>query len=218
MVAVLFVLQASLSTRLDRWVHPEPFTAVVTQKMDPRVSSAMRALAFLSGYKVLVGHIFWVQVALYYGDTDNAKDRYAKLYDFCSLASDLNPQLEGIYTFGASVLAFHVKRPEEAFRLLEKGIRANPTDQGLKLLYAAILYENAGQYDKVIPFLESQLLRPDAPTSLANILANSYKKAGRYGDSIKLWRRILAQTESDEVRVEAAKNLQELYAITKARK
>jgi len=215
LLPLLFLLQASLSHRLDRWVHPKPFETVKTSTMDPKVSSAMRALAFLGGQKVLVGHIFWIHVAQYYGDTDNARDRYASMYDFCSLASDLNPRLTGIYTFGAAVLAFHVNRPEEAFRLLAKGIQANPQELGLKNLYAAILFRHSANYERAVPFLEAQIRMGEAPTMLVNILANTYAKVGRTQDAIRVWRTILTTAKTDEQRIIAAKELQELYARTK---
>jgi len=218
LLPLVFVLQAALSHRLDRWVHPRPFEAVKTQSMDPKVSSAMRALAFLGGQKVLVGHIFWIHVAQYYGDTDNARDRYAQIYDFCSLASDLNPRLTGIYTFGAAVLAFHVNRPEEAFRLLAKGIQANPEELGLKNLYAAVLFRHSENYERAVPFLEAQIRMGEAPTMLVNILANTYAKVGRTQDAIRVWRTILTTAKTDEQRIIAAKELQDLYRGSKGPK
>lgn len=216
-LAVFFGFQAWMSERLMDWVHPRPYSTVKTHTMDPRVSSAVRALAHLTGYKILVGHSFWIHVAQYYGDSDNAADRYAKLYDYCSVASDLNPRLTTIYTFGAATLAFHLKRFEEAVHLLEKGIRANPEDIRLKLLLAAIGFQNAEDYEKFIPFLEAEILRQHAPTMLVNILANTYEKVGRYQDAIRLWRNILNFTDSNVQRIEAAQKLQELYALTRER-
>lgn len=213
-----FVFQALLSNRLEPWVHPSPFEASVVRSEDKQVASTLRAAAFLSGYKVLVGHLFWIRVIQYYGDDDNAATRYAKLYDYCSLASDLNPGFISIYTYGASALAFHLKRIDEASRLLEKGIRANPGAQRLKLLLAAIGFRNADRYDKIIPVLEEEAGRPDAPSMLVNILANTYEKVGRYGDALRLWQKILREAETDEQKITAAQKLQNLYALLKKEK
>jgi tetratricopeptide (TPR) repeat protein len=218
-LAVLaFLSQGLLSTRLSRWVHPESFEAPKVQRVDKKVVSTLRAVAYLSGYKVLVGHAFWIKVIQYYGDASNSLDRYSKLYDYCSLASDLNPRFVPIYTFGAAALAFHVKRVEQAEKLLQKGILSNPADVPLKLMYAAIAYQNTEQYHKVIPFLEAQIMRGDAPVMLINILANTYQKVGRNMDAIRLWKKILRDADTDEKKIEAAQKLQELYAITKGGK
>ena len=216
---LVFLVQAWLCSRLDGWIHPQPFKnpqphmAVV----DKSVVSTLRAVAFLSGYKVLIGHLFWIQVVQYYADADNSVDHFSKLYDYCSLASDLNPCFVPIYTYGASALAFQLKRMDQAERLLQKGILSNPNNNDLKLLYASIAYENTQQFDKLIPFLEIQINRGNAPTVLYHILANTYQKVGRTGEAIALWKRILKESDSDSQRIEAAYYLQQLYRIQKAK-
>jgi tetratricopeptide (TPR) repeat protein len=218
LIVVLFLSQAFLSSRLTDWVHPAPFEESPVQRMDKRVSSTLRAVAFLTGNKVLVGHLFWIQVIQYYGDTANAYTRYAKLYDYCALASDLNPQFISIYTFGGSALAFHLKRIDEAALLFEKGIKANPHAERLKFLLAAIAYEHTENDSMIIPVLEEEAGRPDAPPMLVNILANTYQKVGRYQDAIAVWKNLLKNGETDEQRITAAQKLQELYAILKNQK
>jgi tetratricopeptide (TPR) repeat protein len=214
----LFAAQAVLTERLGHWVRPESLEASQTLRMDKRVASTLRALGFLSGYKVLVGHAFWIKVIQYYGDAENSLDRYSKLYDYCSLASDLNPKFVSIYTLGAAALAFHLKRMDEAARLLQKGINSNPKDVRLKLMYASIAYQNTQEFEKVIPFLEAQIYRGDAPYMMVNILANTYEKVGRYGDSIKVWQKIMRDADADDVRIQAAQKLQTLYRITRGSK
>ena len=218
-LALVFLVQAWLCLRLDTWIHPLPFKnpAPHMAVVDMKVSSTLRAVAYLTGYKVLIGHLFWIQVIQYYGDVDNSVDRYAKLYDYCSLASDLNPCFIPIYTYGGAALAFHLKRVDQAERLLEKGILSNPQNTRLKLLYASIAYENTGQYGKLIPFLEAQIEEGDAPTVLIHILANTYQKVGRNDEAIALWKRILKNSDSDSQRIEAAYYLQDLYRLQKSK-
>jgi tetratricopeptide (TPR) repeat protein len=216
LIVACFVAQALLSSRLSQWVHPEPFDAQ-GPKVDTKVISILRAVGYLSGYKVLVGHAFWIKVIQYYADADNSLDRYSKLYDYCSLASDLNPRFIPVYTFGAAALAFHLKRVDQAERLLQKGILSNPKEVRLALMAAAIQYQNAEKYQLTIPFLEEQIMRGDAPDMLVNILANTYQKVGRYPDAIRLWQKILRDSDSDLQRVEAAQKLQQLYALVKSK-
>jgi pentatricopeptide repeat protein len=208
-----FAIQVFTSGTLYSWVHPEPFVA---QKIATDVPSAVRAAGYLSGFRLLVGHLFWIRVIQYYGDIDNSLDRYAKLYDYCSLATDLNPHFIPIYTYGAAALSFHLKRPEQAVKLLQKGILANPSETRLKLIYAAIAYQNTEQYDKMIPFLEAQIQRGDAPEMLVNILANTYTKVGRYQDAVELWKRIIKYSDNQSEQIEAAQKLQSLYQTIRA--
>ena len=215
LILAFFLAQAYFSSRLRDWVHPRAYEASSVERMDEKVVSAARAVAFLTGTKVLVGHVFWIKLLLYYGNDENAATRWAKLYDYCSLASDLNPGFISTYTFGASALAFHLGRADEAARLLEKGIKANPGAQRPKFLLAAIGYQYSDRSDLVIPALEEEAGRPDAPPELINILANTYQKVGRYRDAIRVWQGLLKNGETDEQRIVAAQKLQELYGILK---
>ncbi len=214
-LAAVFIIQAVFSRHLDSWVHPVPFESGQVQHMDKRTASTVRALAFLGGFKVLVGHLFWIQVIQYYGDADNSLDRYSKLYDYCNLASDLNPQFVPIYTYGAAALAFHLKRIGQAEELLQKGISNNPKENRLKFMMAAILYQHAENYQRVIPFLEAQLATGDAPDMLVNILANTYMKVNRFNDAIRLWKKILRVSDTDQQKIEAGEKLQEIYNTLK---
>ncbi len=215
LIGLAFLGQAFLSRDLAHWVHPETVEASHSLRLDKKVASTLRASAFLTGNRVLVGHAFWIKVIQYYGDSYNSLDRYSKLYDYCSLASDLNPKFIGTYTLGASALAFHLKRMNEAERLLQKGINSNPGDTRLKLMYASIAYQNIGDFNKVIPFLEAQIERGDAPYMMINILANTYQKAGRNADAVKIWQKIIRDSDEQEQKILAGQKLQELYAIIK---
>jgi tetratricopeptide (TPR) repeat protein len=218
-LAASFLAQAYLSSKLSRWVHP---VALESQgyAIEKNVPSTFRAVAFLSGFRLLASHTFWIQILLYYGDTTNSADRYSKMYSYCSLATDLNPHFIPTYQFGAAVLAFHVKRIDEAVRLLQKGIAANPPSKTayLKVLMAAIAYQNAGNYDAVIPGLEALINSGDAPAMMVNILANTYQKVGRMEDAIRLWQKILKATDDQGEKIEAAQKLQGLYQVIKGKK
>jgi pentatricopeptide repeat protein len=109
---------------------------------------------------------------------------------------------------------------EEAVKLLQKGIEANPRSKAapLVVLLAAIGYQNVEKYDEVIPRLEALINSGNAPGMMVNILANIYKKVGRYDDAIALWRKILKSAEVPQEKIEAAQKLQELYLISKPKK
>ncbi|HVZ80856.1 MAG TPA: hypothetical protein VHE12_08665 [bacterium] len=215
-LVLVFCLQAFLSQRLTHWVHPVPYENSPSLQMDRRISSTIRAGALLTGWRVLFGHVFWITVIQYYGDSDNAADRFSKLYDYCRLASDLNPQFLSVYTYGASALAFHLGRVEEAEELLEKGVKANPQAIRLKVLQAAILYQHLDKMDLLIPLLEEEASRSDAPQQMINILANAYTKAGRYSDAIRVWKRVLQGDFPKDQKITAAQKLQELYEILRS--
>jgi len=214
LILVAFALQAVVAQRLEPWTRP-PDMLISSLSTPPRFASTLRAVADLTGMRVLIGHAFWMRVIQYYGDSLNARERYIHLFPYCSIAADLNPYYIPNYLFGAAPLAFHLHRADEAVQLLQRGIEANPKANRLKLLMAAIAYQNKSEWEKVIPLLEAQVEAGDAPSMLANILANIYRKAGRYNDAIALWRQIQKNASTDEDRIMAGQKLQELYQLTR---
>jgi tetratricopeptide (TPR) repeat protein len=168
-------------------------------------------VAYLSGFKIPMSHLFWIETLQYYGDYSNAPSRYPKLFEYCRMTADLNPHFLKPYELGASVLAFQVNRPQEAIELLRRGIETNPSSVRLKLLLASIGYLNADQYGSILPLMEGILRSGDAPPMMVNILANTYQKAGRWDDAIRVWRWILNHSNRNEDRDGAARALEKLY-------
>jgi len=205
--------------RMGPYLKPPDFVSLGgPAQAEVKVPSTLRATAALTGFRVPAGHLFWLTEVQYYGDSDNANSRYGLLLDYCLLTADLNPHFAENYLFGAAVLAFHVHRIEEAVRLLNRGIGANPQNIRLKLLLAAIAYMNINDTQKIIPILEAQVSLGDAPPMLVNILANTYRKAGQAQKAIALWQRILRTTTRDDYRGEATRALEQLYAEIKTGK
>jgi len=181
-----------------------------------RVPSTVRAAASLTGFRVPAGHAFWLAVLQYYGDADHAAARYPLILDYCLLAADLNPHYTKIYEFGAGVLAFHVKRIDEAVLLLKQGMEANPQAVRLKLLMAAIAYQHTEDASKIIPLLEYQIQSGSRYPMLVKMLANTYLKAGRPHDAVELYRKAIRESEREDDRLQAVQNLEELYRRLRA--
>ncbi len=205
--------------RMGAYLKPPDFVSLGgPAQAEVRVPSTIRAAAALTGFRVPAAHLFWLTEVQYYGDSDNAKTRYGLLLDYGLLTADLNPHFTENYLFGAAILAFHVHRIEEAVRLLNRGIGANPQNIRLKLLLAAIAYMNIDDTQKIIPILEAQVSLRDAPPMLVNILANTYRKAGQTQKAVALWQRILRTTNRDDDRDQATRALEQLYAEIKTGK
>jgi pentatricopeptide repeat protein len=210
------LLSALAADRLGPYLRPSDFAGLSgPARAEVHVPSTLRAAASLTGFRVPAGHLFWLAILQHYGDPANAKHRYARILDYCLLASDLNPHFVPNYEFGASVLAFHVDRVDEAILLLNRGIEANPDRVRLKYLLAAILYQNSEDHGKAIFLLERQIAAGGAPPMLVNILANTYKKAGQVDKAIALWQRILKHTTRSDDRDQAVRALEELYLLSK---
>lgn len=198
---------------MEGFLRPEKNTdlSLKAASSEVRVPSTLRAVAYLSGFKIPVSHLFWIETLQYYGDFNNAPSRYPRMFEYCRITADLNPHFLKPYELGASVLAFQVHRPQEATELLLRGIEANPAAVRLKLLLAAIGYLNVDQYKSILPLLEGILQSGDAPPMMVNILANTYQKVGRWDDAVRVWRWILNHSNRNEDRDAAARALEKIY-------
>jgi hypothetical protein len=124
---------------------------------------------------------------------------YAALSSYCSRVTDLDPYFSYAYQYGAGALAWNLNRPAEAVALLQQGISAmerscpNITrDPGqpfwqLHLYMSAIIYRQAGETEKMLGLLETAAAQPGAPNMIKSILANIYRKDGKYMPALKLW-------------------------------
>ncbi|MFB3916553.1 MAG: tetratricopeptide repeat protein [Terriglobales bacterium] len=93
-----------------------------------------RVLKGLSlGYNGLLADIYWTRVVQYFGSHHHANDsRYELLAPLLDITTELDPHLIVAYQFGGTFLSQPPPQgagdPDAAARLVERGIRYNPSD------------------------------------------------------------------------------------------
>lgn len=103
-------------------------------------------------YENLAADLVWLRAIQYYGHHLMTDRRYTWLGHIFNILTQLDPRFVGAYRFGGMTLAWDAREPEEAIRLLRRGMRLNPLRWefpfDIALIYYMILkdYEKAGDY------------------------------------------------------------------------
>ncbi len=103
-------------------------------------------------YENFVADLVWLRAIQYYGHHLMTDRRYTWLGHIFNILTQLDPKFVGAYRFGGMTLAWDAREPEEAIKLLRRGMRLNPLRWefpfDIAFIYYMILkdYERAGDY------------------------------------------------------------------------
>ncbi len=172
--------------------------------------AALKKMAL--GYDSFLAHLYWIRTIQYYGRRDQADKRpvrYKNLAKLLDITTTLNPDLLDAYRSGSYFLAepdpVGAGRPDEAIRLLDKGIDAHPRewrllhDKGFIYFWFLKDFKTAGEI-----WLAAGRL-PDAPEWLEGLAAMALSKGGSLQIAISIWQRQLHESNQLNIR-ENAKN------------
>ena len=110
--------------------------------------------------------------------TGEVSPGFPLLGDFALRAGTLDPRFHFAYLFVSGALAFNLNRGDDAVRVLEHGIRGDPSFWRYRMYQGAIAYRKSQETEKVIATLEEAIKDPDCPSMIKNILAHIYIKKG----------------------------------------
>jgi tetratricopeptide (TPR) repeat protein len=138
----------------------------------------------------------------------------------------LDPFFSHAYLYGAGALAWNMGRPDEAAKLLHRGIIAMERYQEnstldlhqpywqFNLYLSAIIYRKAGELEKMLSLLEVAVQQKDCPNMMKSILANIYQKDKKYVQALKLWMSVY-DSNDPSYRVRAERKIFELKEVLK---
>lgn len=200
--------------------------AVLLRRLDSlRDRSAMREMLYISSSKVLrrlslgfnglMGDIYWTRVVQYYGakrELDSTD--FELLYPLLDITTDLDPHLIVAYEAGSIFLSqqqpIGAQRPDLAIKLLEKGVRENPSQWHLYFTMGFVEY-----IDRRDPAAAAQdLLRgaaiPGAKSWMKTTAAAMMSNAGQTNTARALWREMYTSSGNADVRLTALGHLEAL--------
>ncbi len=164
------------------------------------------------GYQSLMADIYWIRTVQYYGRRDEAdrrKVRYKNLAALLDITTTLDPNMINVYRAGSSFLAepepIGAGQPQEALKLLDKGITCHPDewwfrfDKGFICLWFLKDYRRAAQI-----WLEASRLKM-APVWMEGLAAMALSRSGAVETARALWERQYQSSTSRQVK-ENAKN------------
>lgn len=150
-----------------------------------RLSPAKKppSLGFLAaewfGMRKVMADKRWFDVLQYTADYNYMSDDCRRMIELTESGTDFDPHFIDFYSFGGAMLMWNCRQPDNAARVLRKGIRNNPEYHRFKLYLAAFAYRQHRELAAETQVLEQLAFVPGAPPMLRRILANLYVKTGK---------------------------------------
>ncbi len=139
---------------------------------------ARRARPALLGYDALAADVVWLQAIQYIADRVRARRDLPGLYPFLDATTELDPKYQVVYSLGGTALVALDRRPDEAVRLLERGLRSLPDDWHVPFLlgYTYLFYYQ--DYAAAARYIEEAATRVGRPTYMTALAARLHAQAG----------------------------------------
>ena len=166
-----------------------------------------------SDFRGLIADWYWIKSLQYLGDkivrqqdkSDAAAVNINDLrplnprlvYPMLDAAATLDPQFMTIYSYGAAVLP--AIDGDQAIKLLEKGIAANPNDWRLYHNLGYICWR-AGNYKRAAELYAAGASKPDAPAWMKQMGANMQAQGGSREFARQIYRQMFDAAADEQTR------------------
>jgi hypothetical protein len=179
------------------------------------VPSAKMLRRMSLGYDGLMADLYWTRAVQYYGRQRAAKARnYPLLYPLLDITTDLDPKLLIAYQYGAIFLSEPMPggagRPDQAAKLVEKGIRDNPNNWRMYYSLGFLEYMDRKDYAAAERAFDAGSRVPGAPPWMKVMAASMAQRANDATTARAMWAQLLESTDSKQIKVTARIHLMAL--------
>ncbi len=164
------------------------------------------------GYRPLLADVDYISMLQYYGDPSGSADGHKAMLGYLKAITDAEPDFTFAYTYGAAILAFNLKRYDEAISVIQKGISFNPSFWKLRFYMGAIIYSKKGDTLKLTGVLEEALKFSDHPAIIERMLGNIYEISRTPDEAALYWLNTLKTTKDAETRKYSEERLKNIIA------
>jgi tetratricopeptide (TPR) repeat protein len=199
----IFVLSRALET-----LKPQPSASAVD---DDLYFSANELAAVGHDFRGLIADWYWINSLQYLGGKIVASNESNKkvdindlkplnprlLYPMLDTAATLDPQFLTVYSYGAAVLP--AIDNEQAIKLLEKGIAANP-DQWRLYNNLGYIYWQTKNYPKAAEIYAEGSTKKDAPVWMKQISASMQAQGGDRNFALQVYRQMYETAEDEQTK------------------
>jgi hypothetical protein len=173
------------------------------------------------GYDRILADFYWMRVIQYYGRRDEADKRpirYKNLSTLLDITTTLNPDLLDAYHSGAVFLSeanpVGAGQPQEALKLLDKGIRTHPQEWRLFYEKGFVYYWYLRDYTSAGEVWRAASSLKEAPHWMEPLAAMSLSKGGAFEIAVALWQRQYKESTRADVKDNARNHLIS-FAVTR---
>ena len=215
-LVIVLLLAASVALQVARDRVWEPYTP---ERSVLWVQSSALADRLALSFDALAADVYWIRAVLFYGSTRLAPEEsrnFDSLYPLLELTTGLDPRFKVAYRFGALFLTEPAPngpgRPDQAIRLLERGLEHDPTVWEYMHDIGFVHYWWTGDYQAAADWFYKAADAPGAGTWLRPLAAATLQKGGDRQSSRTLWRQMLESSEVEWQRRNAERALQQIDA------
>jgi len=158
---------------------------------------ALRALSL--GFYAPLADLVWLRFIQYYGEHRMTDLQFRYMYQILDILTTLDPNFLYAYTLGGLMLTHDANQPEQALRIMKKGIIANPDDWRQPFMYAFINYVFLRQYRIAEAYFRISAQKPgvsDQPRRWAAFMR--YKKMHDLETGLAMWSDLYKTTNNPE--------------------
>lgn len=210
LAAILILLSAgALAAAAERRLHSRTVAEPAGKRLLYLPSGKyLRALA--PGYSEILADFIYLWSIQYYSEFDK-EQRYPYLeHIYAGVITELDPRYQDPYLVGAMIMALEARDVEQALRLLDKGIAANPDNWLLPFEAGFYCYDSLGDYRRAARYFELAMRLPGAHPLVRRLHAEMYNRAGDRATSLSYWRQIYLSAEDEYVRSVAWRHVHDL--------
>ena len=162
------------------------------------------------GFDGPVADLIFLWSIQYYGNYA-IEDRYRyleQIYD--RVIAELDPHYIDPYLIGSLIMNVEAHQPEQALRLLDKGMARNPDRWILAFEAGFICYSDLHDYPCAAAYFEKALRAPDVHPLVRRLHAQMYARAGDKRTSLQEWMTIHDTSDDEYVRTVAWNHVHDL--------
>jgi len=166
----------------------------------PVSSSLMRLLSPADPH--FLADMLWMRTSYYFGSHALTDRKYTYLFHLLDIITDLSPEWENPYFFGAVILPTEGNAVEDGLYLIEKGIIHHPETWELWFFKGYYLWKKQEDLIGGAEALHRASLLPGAPVYLANLSATLATQEGQKELAMRFLRQALENiTDQNQRRI-----------------
>lgn len=193
-LVLLLVLVINFAYRIDLKTSPHE---LIAELMYFPSGIAVRALSV--GMYGPLADLVWLRFIQYYGEHRMTDARFDLMYHILDILTTLDTRFVYAYTLGGLMLTHDAGRPDQAEKLLKKGMMHNPDEWRYPYMHAFINYVFLKNYGVARTYFSLSSRKPGAPETTKRWEAFVlYKKLGDLKTAFQLWLDLYNTTENPE--------------------
>lgn len=163
------------------------------------------------GFYAPLADVIWLRFIQYYGEHRMTDAQFRYMYQILDILTTLDPNFLYAYTLGGLMLTHDAKQPDQALKIMKKGIIANPDDWRQPFMYAFINYVFLRRYRVAEAYFRISGQKPgvsDRPRRWAAFMR--YKKMHDLETGLAMWTDLYKTTNNPEEKAIAAMYIKDI--------